>query len=469
MTDPADYRSSFLRSAQADCNQFQDYGDTLRWLRDRQQSGNHRVFRIPLAELENWEFAPEGGDLQHCSGKFFCITGLHCRPTGNPGRIWEQPIILQPEVGILGILTREFHGIRYFLMQAKMEPGNVNLVQLSPTLQATFSNYSQVHAGRLPPYTQYFLDPGARVICSQLQSETGTRFFRKFNRNILLDTDHDVEVLPGFRWLTLHEIQALIAQDDMVNMDTRSVISNIAFAGAPSHLERGSPFLRSATCGPHVAQQSIPALRQWLRSVRDRCAIDTRRIPLGAVRNWVRDDWSIHHATANYFEIAGVRVEADEREVPQWCQPILKHEGLGLAGFLCTEIDGVLFFLMQAKPEPGVLGSVELGPTVSVFDYLRRAEYGEEVPYLEHFLVPPSDAILHSSIQSEEGGRFWALRNRVLVIRLPGRDSIVRKDNYQWLTLAQIQQLGQGESVVNSEARTLLASLRLFDGCGSTE
>lgn len=462
MSSMREYRSSFLHSAEANHNQFQDLEDTRQWLQARQQSADYQVVRIPLGEMEQWYFAADSGDLRHRSGKFFSIAGLHCSPANNPAAAWEQPIILQPEIGILGIITRVFHGTRYFLMQAKMEPGNVNLVQLSPTLQATFSNFSQAHKGRLPPYTQYFLDPNARVISSQLQSETGTRFYRKFNRNILLDIDDDLDVLPGFRWLTLYEIQALMAQDDLVNMDSRSVISNISYAGAQQCSERATEFQHSATCGPEAAHRALPDLRQWLHSMQRRYAIDTRPIPLHAVRDWVRDDTGIRHATANYFDIVGVRVEAGEREVPQWCQPLLKHQGLGLAGFLCTKIKGVLHFLLQAKPEPGIVGSVELGPTVSLFDYQRRAARCVGLPYLHHFLDPAADVILHSSIQSEEGGRFWALRNHFLVIQVPTADATPRHDNFEWLTLAQLQQLSQGESLVNSEARTLLASLRLF-------
>lgn len=462
MKGMSEYRSSFLHSAQALHNQFQELDDTRQWLQARQQNADYRVVRIPLAEMEQWQFAPDTGDLRHRSGKFFSIAGLHCRPVNNTAAAWEQPIIFQPEIGILGIITRDFQGTRYFLMQAKMEPGNVNLVQLSPTLQATFSNFTQAHEGRLPPYTRYFLDPDATVINSQLQSETGTRFYRKFNRNMLLDIDHDIEVLPGFRWLTLYEIQALMAGDDMVNMDSRSVLSNIAYSEAVQPAERATVFQRSATCGPEAALRPLPYLRQWLRSMRARYAIDTRPLALNAVRDWVRDDWGIRHVSRNYFEIAGVRVEAGEREVPQWCQPLLKHEGLGLAGFLCAEINGVLHFLLQAKPEPGIVGSVELGPTVSLFDYQRRAESHGEVPYLEYFLQPADTAVVHSSIQSEEGGRFWALRNHFLVIMLPGADAIEGRDNFEWLTLAQLQQLSQGESLVNSEARTLLASLRLY-------
>ncbi len=448
MTSMEHYRKSFIDSARARHNHFQDLEDTRRWLQLLRQRPEYQVTRIPLADMAQWYFDADSGNLRHRSGKFFSITGLRCAPGADPAASWDQPIIQQPEIGILGIITREFHGTRYFLMQAKMEPGNINKVQLSPTLQATYSNYSQTHKGKLPPYTELFLEPGARVINSQLQSETGTRFLRKFNRNILLDSDADIPLLPGFRWLTLYEIQQLMAEDDTVNMDARSVLSNIAYAEPD---ESGA------------AHRTLEQLREWLLARRASLALHTEDIPLNAVRDWVRDAWAIRHVSQNYFEVAGVRVEAGDREVPQWCQPLLKHDGLGLAGFLCAEINGVMHFLLQAKPEPGIVGSVELAPTVSLFDYQSRAlsQSQSEVPYLEYFLAPAATDVLHSSIQSEEGGRFWGLRNHYLVIRLP--EAIEATQNHQWLTLAQLRQLSQGESLVNSEARSLLACLRLFE------
>src|SRR5690606_34751298 len=99
---------------------------------------------------------------------------------------------------------------------------------------------------------------------------------------------------------------------------------------------------------------------------------------------------------------------------------------------------------------------------VSLFDYQHRAEQGAHVPYLEDFLQAPASAILHASIQSEEGGRFWSLRNHVLVVRVPDIEAIERRDNFAWMTLAQLRELAQGESRVNSEARTLLSCLPLY-------
>ena len=164
--------------------------------------------------------------LKHASGRFFTIEGIRIHTNFGPTQCWEQPIINQPEIGILGIITRKFDGIPYFLMQAKMEPGNVNLLQLSPTVQATKSNFTQVHGGRLPPYLEYFLErSNARFLIDQLQTEQGGRFLRKRNRNMIVEVDHDIEIFNDFCWLTLGQIKKLLKEDNFVNMDARTVLS----------------------------------------------------------------------------------------------------------------------------------------------------------------------------------------------------------------------------------------------------
>src|SRR4029077_14847778 len=102
-------------------------------------------------------------------------------------REWEQPIIDQPEIGILGIVVKQFEDQMLFLMQAKLEPGNPAGVQLTPTVQATRSNYTQVHQGAKPKYLDYFLERGtSNVLVDQLQFEQGSTFLKKRNRNIIV-------------------------------------------------------------------------------------------------------------------------------------------------------------------------------------------------------------------------------------------------------------------------------------------
>ncbi|NEE09324.1 NDP-hexose 2,3-dehydratase, partial [Streptomyces sp. SID7499] len=144
---------------------------------------------------------------------------------------WRQPIIKQPEVGILGLLVKEFDGVPHFLMQAKMEPGNPNLLQLSPTVQATRSNYTGAHRGAAVRYIDHFVSPEAgSVVADVLQSEHGSWFYRKSNRNMIVETTADVEPHEDFRWLTLGQLAQLLHQDDVVNMDTRTVLSAVPYA-----------------------------------------------------------------------------------------------------------------------------------------------------------------------------------------------------------------------------------------------
>ena len=156
--------------------------DIREWLARRNREVKVSVEPIPFAEMEHWH-QDKDGSLHHDSGKFFSIEGIRVQTDYPASCEWKQPIINQPEIGYLGILTKEIDGVLYFLMQAKIEPGNVNHVQISPTLQATKSNYTQVHGGRKAAYLEYFQNAKPhQIILDQLQSEQGARFLRKRNR-----------------------------------------------------------------------------------------------------------------------------------------------------------------------------------------------------------------------------------------------------------------------------------------------
>ena len=60
---------------------------------------------------------------------------------------WDQPIYTQPEGGILALLARETpeNGVQ-FLLYGKPEPGNIGVIQFSPTIQSTWSNIRRAHA-----------------------------------------------------------------------------------------------------------------------------------------------------------------------------------------------------------------------------------------------------------------------------------------------------------------------------------
>ena len=138
----------FLKSSFARKGVIENTEDVLEWLKEQNAKVNVNIKRTAFSQLDQWGKYEACSCIKHSSGKFFSIDGIEVNTNWGNITSWHQPIINQPEVGYLGIIVKEFDGVLHFLMQAKIEPGNINYVQLSPTLQATRSNYLQVHKGK---------------------------------------------------------------------------------------------------------------------------------------------------------------------------------------------------------------------------------------------------------------------------------------------------------------------------------
>ncbi|ROQ36049.1 oxidase EvaA [Streptomyces sp. PanSC19] len=437
------------------------------WYAEAGERAFARVKRVPLDELDGWETDPGTGNLRHHTGGFFTVEGLEVRMPAGAVPAWSQPIINQPEVGVLGILVKEFDGVLHCLMQAKVEPGNANGVQISPTVQATRSNYTRVHGGRPVPYLDLFRDPGPRgPLVDVRQSEQGSAFHHKRNRNMVVEADGDVEVHDGFRWLTLGQLHRLLAEDDLINMDARTVLSCLPFAHEELAREFGPPAdaFRAAlfrSCDPYAeARHPMSAVLSWITEARTRTVVRARRVPLAGLPGWHRTPERISHSTGAFFDVIGVRVEAGGREVARWSQPMIEPHGTGVVAFLTRSIDGVLHVLMNARVEAGYIDVVELAPTVQCtpasYEHLPRSARPRFLDEVEH---PDPARVRFHSVLSEEGGRFHHARNRYLIV---DTDLDVPPDDpdYRWMTAHQLVELLRHSHYLNIQARSLVACLQ---------
>lgn len=50
--------------------------------------------------------------------------------------------------GVIGMIRKIINDIPHYLVDAKFEPGNYNKIQISPSVQATFSNLNRKHYGK---------------------------------------------------------------------------------------------------------------------------------------------------------------------------------------------------------------------------------------------------------------------------------------------------------------------------------
>ncbi|MEG0834611.1 MAG: NDP-hexose 2,3-dehydratase family protein, partial [Christensenellaceae bacterium] len=123
-------------------------GQLLEWIEERNKTVKVDIKKVAPTKSDVWQYRAEDGCIANSDRSFFTIHGF------RRGEI-EQPIIIQDEIGYLGILCKEISGVLHFLMQAKIEPGNINKIQISPTIQATKSNFMQKHGGNRPAYLDY--------------------------------------------------------------------------------------------------------------------------------------------------------------------------------------------------------------------------------------------------------------------------------------------------------------------------
>jgi dTDP-4-dehydro-6-deoxy-alpha-D-glucopyranose 2,3-dehydratase len=465
---PGDLR--FAASARCHHSSTTSTDGFLEWFEERSRAHRFQVQRIDFRDMDRWRLEPGTGNLRHDSGRFFSIEGLRVR-TDLPGAgTWSQPIIHQPEHGLLGLLVREVDGHFEFLVQAKMEPGNINLIQLSPTVQATRSNYTQVHKGARTPYLEHFIGvERGRVLVDVLQSEQGDSFHRKRNRNMVVEVRPDLPVHEDFRWLTLGQIADLMRIDNLVNMDTRTVLSCIPFRTTPAHRRdlvsssagRFPAGLAESFLGDDRALHDTPELLSWLTELRSVHEMHTDLIPLAEVSGWTTTADAVEHEDRQYPSVVAVRVSAGSREVGSWTQPLILPHHQGLAAFLVQRVEGVPHVLMQAKAQPGLFDTFELAPTVQCVGRDHRTfSPAERPPFLDDVLRAPAAWIRYSAVLSEEGGRFMHRENRYIVIEVPDDVSLEIPPSHRFVTPGQLKRLVHQTAQVNVEARTLLACLQ---------
>ena len=190
-----------------------------------------KVKNIPLNQSTNWLM--KKGNYIHKSGEFFKVNALRVSETrSREVDKWDQPILTQIgyDGGILGLIRKRFFGVPHYLIEAKLEPGNYKFVQLSPTLQATFSNLRRVHRGRKPYFEEYFdlkRKKSRKVLYKQWLSEDGGRLNKKRNLGIIIEIPEKIKlkISKDFIWMSMWQIKECLKYNAWVNPHVRGLIS----------------------------------------------------------------------------------------------------------------------------------------------------------------------------------------------------------------------------------------------------
>ncbi|MDA7497940.1 NDP-hexose 2,3-dehydratase family protein [bacterium] len=432
----------------------------FKWINKENEDVKVELQRSPLSELNSWHYSSE--NITHESGGFFSVEGLRVTGLINGRQVsWDQPIINQPEHGFLGIIVREFDGVLHFLLQAKIEPGNVNKVQLSPTIQATKSNFSRLHKGRAPEYLDIFQNPNPQnILVDQLQTEQGSRFLRKRNRNVIVYSQSAEVKDEKFKWCTLWQIQQLIRENNIVNMDTRTVLSCMPFELTEAHLPNlaaveATELQLSNRLFSTYSINSDEFVLNWLTHKKLACDTLVETIPLSKMKKWSSKSDTISHDENKFFKVIGLDVSIENREVKNWAQPMIQPCGRGLIALAYCLVKEVPHFLVRAKSEIGSFDKTEFGPSIQTsFSNLSSDDYW----ILDQF---KKGRRLSSVYQSEEGGRFYHEENLNEIYEIPYFKLDSYTSNFHWMSYRQIHKLMKYSGLVNIELRTILSMVQI--------
>ncbi len=407
-------------------------------LQKKNQKINVRIKK--LNNLDNWNFKEDS--IYHKSRKFFKIIAIDVKSNLHRQN-WDQPIIVQKELGILGIIKDSKK--KKYLLQAKLEPGNKNKLQLSPTVQATKSNYTRVHGGKKIPYLNFFLRKKNFFIS---QSEQGYRYLFKFNNNSLIKVDQKIKILKNYYWLDRSEIKSLINKKSILNMDTISVFSSFI-----------------STENIDTPLNTISSINKWFKHKDKLYKMKIKIKSLTKLRDWDVKNEKIVHKNNNHFSVIGINIRTNKREILEWDQPIIKGKNLAFVGYLIKKFNGTNHYLCRYNKKPGLksstlsctvntsnLNSYKKNKNLTIFqkNILKNLFMNKKQRYKK----------LYDNILSDEGGRFFNCEIRYKALEINDSFKIKIPQNYIWISQNQMIEMIKKKKI-DIEARLLFACINI--------
>ena len=405
----------------------------LKWLSNQRKKHLLTIKKKDLNSLDKWVLNKR--EIYHQSKKFFKIVGLRIQSNFYKKKKWDQPIIVQNEIGILGIIKNL--KTKKYLLQAKVEPGNINKIQISPTVQATRRNYSRIHKGKTIPYLKYFIRKNKNF---SLQSEQPFRYLNKKNSNIISNVSKKINLDDNFRWFSKKEIKSLLKKKNIINMDTLSVFSS---------------FVKKKK--NNFSLNSDKKIYKWSNSLDKKYFLRNKIINLNSIKKWNLKKKKIFHKKNVYFSVIGINVKTNKREITEWDQPIIQGTKMAFTGYLVKKFKSTDHYLCRYILKPG---SKESSYTCSVnTSKLSNFKKNEDLTdfqkkLLSKYFINSEKKLFYDNILSDEGGRFYHSQIRYMVYKLKKNENITLPENYIWFSQNQIIDLIKKQKI-DIEARLL--------------
>ena len=206
-------------------------------------------------------------------------------------------------------------------------------------------------------------------------------------------------------------------------------------------------------------------LLEWLELKRQKPSFNAHLIGVSELGSWYTEEetGNIRHQSGAFFSIEGVRVTSTGlREVNDWDQPSFNQKERGILALICRQDQGRVLFLLNAKAEPGNIGTFQFAPTLqATWSNLSRAHEGRRPAFADILLGEVSAKLVYSALHNEEGGRFWLKTNsnQVYLVDTNQTQLAYDEEQYVWASLSQIKSMALVDNVLNPFVKTIIAPL----------
>jgi oxidase EvaA len=188
------------------------------------------VNRIPLNNVRQW--TRSDSSFHHEQLKYFSVIAADVHIGNREVISWGQPLVQSAQEGLIAFIVKKINGVFHFLVQAKIEAGNFDILELAPTVQCLTGNYrTGLNEYEVPFINEVLNAPAEKILFKSMQSEEGGRFYREQNLNIIMEAgdDFDEKIPENYCWMTLHQLYTFIRFNNYLNIQARSLLAAIMF------------------------------------------------------------------------------------------------------------------------------------------------------------------------------------------------------------------------------------------------
>ena len=223
--DPSTFEEALVASTLAVHSGVQSMNSVLSWLTEIRSKAVVDGQSCALDAIDGWHRTDR--EIRRDDGRYFTIVGAAVESDAREVGRWTQPMVRPVEAGIAAFVTTRIDGVLHFLVQARMEIGVWNLIELGPTVQ--YLPGAPDAGDGAPPFMLREVTDGAGVTARHrsAQSEEGGRFYQYVTENIVVEIDDrsPMPVPPNYTWVTLGQLNTLIQYGNHLNIEARSVLA----------------------------------------------------------------------------------------------------------------------------------------------------------------------------------------------------------------------------------------------------